>query len=289
MVVAGFTFLHGDEFRSRAHSLRGTPVTLHVERGVPGRRVRPIRVGISAMARYSLHALGVTVHGPVRVRVAGRSGCDLLDAPDGILVGEAELGRICIDTNSLAWGWLVLKDPTAAAAIAAHEYVHVMQAELGCLPGGPSEEPRWLVEGMATEIGWRSIVAAGAATPSRVNRTIARGGAFDTNLEPLAATRSRPGATPSTRCGTRPPGGCWRSPLTATPPGTRGPSRWSITAAASAAARRGRSRSDAPSASRPAGSTRASNERGCGNARAEDRAAHGVSADRLRTRPGYRP
>ncbi len=77
-----------------------------------------------------------------------------------------------------------MKDPTAAAVIAAHEYAHVVQADLGCLPEG-SQAPRWLVEGMATEIGWRAMIGAGRATWSQMRESIPDGGAFDPNLSQL--------------------------------------------------------------------------------------------------------
>ena len=47
------------------------------------------------------------------------------------------------------------------------------------------EHFRWLVEGMAEEVSWRALVAAGLAGERRVMREITKNGAFDPNLEPL--------------------------------------------------------------------------------------------------------
>src|SRR4051812_11231599 len=144
-VVCGFAFLPGDGFpAARSERLAGTPVTLRLQDDVKTADVRAIRTGIRLADRYMRRHLGRAVREPVEARVAGSAGCDLLRVSDGIPVGQAERGRLCIDTGSLGWQWLLLKDRTAAAAIAAHEYVHDLQAELGCLPGGRSERPRWL-------------------------------------------------------------------------------------------------------------------------------------------------
>src|SRR5205085_1048283 len=77
----------------------------------------------------------------------------------------AHLDGIDIATGNSEW-----VSPRAAAAdtwpahtermeLAAHEYVHVWQGELGgsgCMLG-----PRWLSEGMAESLAYRSLVTAG--------------------------------------------------------------------------------------------------------------------------------
>jgi hypothetical protein len=184
LVAAGFSLVDAERFQARSVALAGTPVTLRVEQGVAAPEVTPVRTGILAAERYARRVVGRPVGDTVDARVSGTSGCGLLNHTDGIPVGEAERGRLCIDTGSLRWQWLVLTDPTSAAVIAAHEYAHVVQADLGCLPGG-SGEPRWLVEGMATELGWRALIAARRSTWSEMHDSIADGGAFDANLMPL--------------------------------------------------------------------------------------------------------
>ncbi len=184
LVTTAFTVFGDQRFEARSAPLAGTPVTLRVERGVAPSEVTPVRVGILAAHRYARRLLGRPVRGPVDARVSGRSGCRLLSHTDGIPVGEAERGRLCIDTGNLRWKWLVQTDPTAASVIAAHEYAHVVQADLGCLRGG-AQEPRWLIEGMASDIGWRAVIADRRATWTELRDSVAEGGAFDVNLWPL--------------------------------------------------------------------------------------------------------
>lgn len=103
----------------------------------------------------------------------------------GALIGEADEGFLCVDTASLSWQWLIQKDFLAATSISAHEYVHVLQAELGCLPEQGDQNYRWLLEGMADHIAWRALVRAGRATEARVEREIRRDGGLARDLGPL--------------------------------------------------------------------------------------------------------
>jgi hypothetical protein len=160
-------------------------VELRVQDGVSGVELRAIRDGLRFTDRYLARGLGRAVEGPVEARIARRNGCVPFQQRGEALVGEAEKGRLCIDTSSPAWRWLVVKDRLAATAVAAHEYVHVWQGELGCLPGGGDYGYRWILEGMATDLGWRALRVARQATGGRVWREIRGAGAFDTNLEPL--------------------------------------------------------------------------------------------------------
>jgi hypothetical protein len=91
----------------------------------------------------------------------------------------------------------MLKDRVAATAIPAHEYVHVLQADLGCLPEGDERDQyRWIFEGMATDLAWRALIAGGRATRARSGRTIRADGAFDSNLEPLRSYERGNGREP---------------------------------------------------------------------------------------------
>jgi hypothetical protein len=184
--VAGgaFAYWHDTRFPAHAERLGGVPVELLVQRGVHARELGAIKRGLRVEHRYMKRTFGRTVRGPVVARVAHGSGCHPFQASGGALVGEADDGFACIDTSSLGWQWLVLKDLTAATSISAHEYVHVLQAELGCLPR--EQTYRWIVEGMASELAWRALIEAGRATDARAKRTIRQDGAFDTNLEPLS-------------------------------------------------------------------------------------------------------
>jgi hypothetical protein len=111
-------------------------------------------------------------------------------------VGEAEKGFLCIDTASPAWRWLMLKDRLAASAAAGHEYVHVLQGELGCLHSPSGESFRWLMEGMAEEVSWQALVAAHRTTEGGIAREIRDNGALDDNLEPLRRYETEGGRDP---------------------------------------------------------------------------------------------
>jgi hypothetical protein len=103
---------------------------------------------------------------------------------------------MCIDTASPAWKWMMLRDPIAATAAAGHEYVHVLQGELGCLSGEARKRYRWIAEGMAEEVSWRALVAAHRIGGSRIAREIHGSGAFDPNLQPLQAYEREGGRDP---------------------------------------------------------------------------------------------
>ena len=182
--AAGFTFLDGDRFDGRSTPLAGTPVTLQVERGVGSAELAPVRVGLRAGASYIGRLPGRPLGIPVVARVVSRSGCGEGEGPDHHPLGVAAAGRMCLAAGSTRWRWLASTEPAAAAAIAAHELAHVAQSQLGCLGDG-ADEPRWLIEGMAVEIGWRALVRAGLVSRRAVARAIAQGGAFDVNLRPL--------------------------------------------------------------------------------------------------------
>jgi hypothetical protein len=180
----GFVYWSDTRFPATSEQLSGTPVELLVQRGVTQRDLRAVRDGLRLEHRYMKKTFGKTVRGHVVGRVAHGTGCRPFQSSGGALVGEADNGFVCIDTTSLGWQWLVLQDLTAATSISAHEYVHVLQAELGCLPKQVTY--RWIIEGMATDLAWRALIEAGRATDARAKRTIRRDGALDTNLEPLA-------------------------------------------------------------------------------------------------------
>ena len=101
-------------------------------------------------------ALGRTVRGPVKARIAHEDTCPGGDG-DRSLIGEGSAGRLCVDTRNVEWQLTVRNHPDAAMAIPAHEYVHVLQAELGCLPTGDDRDFRWIVEGMASHMGWEAL------------------------------------------------------------------------------------------------------------------------------------
>jgi hypothetical protein len=180
---SGFAYWRDTRFPARSEDLAGTPIELRVQNGVKPRELRAVRDGLRLEHRYMAKTLGRTVRGPVEARVAHGSGCRPFQSAGGALIGEGDDGFLCVDTATLSWQWLMLKDRLAATSISAHEYVHVLQAEIGCLH---ADEYRWIVEGMATDLAWQTLVAAGRVTDARVARTIRQDGAFDPTLEPLS-------------------------------------------------------------------------------------------------------
>jgi hypothetical protein len=192
----GFVYWRNTRFPARSERLAGTPIELRIQDGVSERELRAIRDGLRLVQRHASSSLGRSVRGPVEARVARSNGCRPFEAAGSASVGEAEEGFLCIDTASLGWQWLARKDLTAATAVSAHEYVHVLQGELGCLPAPANQHFRWILEGMANEVAWRALVAAGRATEARVERTILADGAFDPNLAPLRRYEREGGRAP---------------------------------------------------------------------------------------------
>jgi hypothetical protein len=191
--ATGFVYWKNTRFPARSERLAGLPVVLRVQDGVKPRELRAIRDGIGLTNRFMARGLGGTVQGPVEVRVARANGCHAFEPAGAGLVGEGDKGFVCIDTATPSWQWIITKDHLEATSMAGHEYVHVLQSELGCLPPPRLQEFRWIFEGMATEVAWRALTEAGRARPARVERTIIRDGAFDPNLEPLSAYESDTG------------------------------------------------------------------------------------------------
>ena len=196
LAVGGFAYWQDTLFPARSERLRGMPVELRIQDGVSRDELRAIRTGLRITDRFMRSALGRTVHRHVEARVARSNGCRPFQAAGEAIVGEAQAGFLCVDTASPAWQWLMLKDRLAARAAAGHEYVHVLQGEIGCLRSSSREHFRWIVEGMAEEVAWRALVAAHLTTEQRVSEEIRGDGAFDPNLEPLRTYETASGRDP---------------------------------------------------------------------------------------------
>jgi hypothetical protein len=194
--VGGFRYWRDTRFPARSERLAGTPIELRVQDGVSTSELVTIRRGLRITDRFMSSALGRTVRRHVEARVAHSNGCRPFQKAGEALVGEAQRGFLCIDTSSPAWQWLMLKNRLSATAAAGHEYVHVLQGELGCLEAPAGQHYRWLLEGMAEQVSWQALVAAGRARPSRVAREIRENGAFDSNLEPLRSYERAGGRDP---------------------------------------------------------------------------------------------
>jgi len=196
VALGGFNYWHDLRFPARSERVAGLPVELRVQSGVNAPELRTIRRGLRATDRFMKRSIGRTVRHRVEARVARHNGCRPFQKAGEAIVGEADKGFLCVDTASPAWQWLMLKDRLAASAAAGHEYVHVLQGEMGCLRPPTGESFRWLMEGMAEEVSWQALVAAHRTTPRRVAKEIRENGAFDRNLEPLPAYETQGGRDP---------------------------------------------------------------------------------------------
>ena len=196
IAVGGFSYWRDTRFPARSEPVAGLPVELRVQSGVDAPELRVIRRGLRVTDRFMTRVLGRTVRRHVEARIARSNGCRPFQKAGAAIVGEAEGGFLCIDTASPAWRWQMLKDRIAASAAAGHEYVHVLQGELGCLRSPSGESFRWLMEGMAEDVSWRALVAAHRTSEARIERTIRGDGAFDKNLEPLQTYETEGGRDP---------------------------------------------------------------------------------------------
>jgi hypothetical protein len=186
-------------FPARTVALPGTPVELRVQKGVQPRELRAVRRGLLLADRFMRRDLGRTVQKPVEARVARSNGCRPFESPTDSLVGEADHGFLCVATRNLHWRYLIQSEPAAATAVSAHEYVHVLQAELGCLSKGADQKYHWLMEGMADEIAWRALIADRLVSNARVAGELRRDairvrGAYERGLNPLPAYERGDGA-----------------------------------------------------------------------------------------------
>ena len=197
-VAAAGAYAYWQDVRFPAHSMRvaGLPIDLRVQDGVRPDELAAIRRGLRVTDRFMTRVLGRKVHRHVEARVARSNGCQPFQSPGEAIVGEADRGFLCVDTASPAWQWLMLKDRAAAIAAAGHEYVHVLQAEIGCLHSPLGERYRWMIEGMAEEVSWQALVAGHDVTRASVDRRIREDGALDSNLEPLQRYETDGGRDP---------------------------------------------------------------------------------------------
>jgi hypothetical protein len=196
LAAGAYAYWQDTRFPARSEPVAGMPVELRVQDGVDARELRVIRRGLRLTDRFMMHALGRTVHGHVEARIARSNGCRPFQQAGEAIVGEADKGFLCVDTASPAWRWLMLKDRLAASAAAGHEYVHVLQGELGCLHSPLDEHFRWIIEGMAEEVSWRAMLVAHRTTNSYIERQIRGDGALDSNLEPLQRYETDGGRDP---------------------------------------------------------------------------------------------
>jgi hypothetical protein len=195
LVAARAFALGGDGFAATSQHVSGTPVETLIQDGVGEADVSAVAAGVRASHDFTRLALGRTVRGPVQARIAHEDTCPGGDG-DRSLIGEGSAGQLCVDTRNVEWQFLVRNHPDAAMAIPAHEYVHVLQAQLGCLPSGDDRDFRWIVEGMAGHMGWEALVWSGHTTDAAARRTLREDGAHDPSNEPLRHYERSGGRTP---------------------------------------------------------------------------------------------
>jgi hypothetical protein len=198
-VSAGFSYWQETRFPARSVALRGLPVELRVQDGVERRDLSAVTEGLRLVDHYMRAELRRTVRHSVQARVAHGNGCRPFESSSSDSVGEADHGFLCVATRNLHWQWLVKKDRPAAIAVSAHEYVHVLQSELGCLGDDAAPRFRWLVEGMAEEVAWRALISSGRVGNAQVERAIRADalpprGLIGRGLYPLAAYERADGA-----------------------------------------------------------------------------------------------
>ncbi len=196
-VAGGLWWWQQVDFGARTEPVPGVAnVRLRVQDGVPARDVAFVRDGVVAAQRWLDRVLGGGVRGSVEARVARDDPCAPFGAVGRGATGQAQDGRLCVDTRTPSWRRIARDDPVLARGVSAHEHVHVLQAELGCLPPPDEHELLWLFEGTAVHGAWEARVHAGVASPARATRAIRAGGAFEPQVGPLRLYERRGGGDP---------------------------------------------------------------------------------------------
>lgn len=163
MVVCAAVAVWWTEFRfpGRTEQLAGPPVVLRIQDGVPSRELRAIRDGLQLGNSY-MAVLGAAPRRSIEARVARGDSCQPFVPAGGGATGIARTGFLCVDTLASGWQWWFDRGrESAAVTVAAHELVHAVQGERGCLPGPGEHQYLWLVEGAAVHLSWRAAVAGG--------------------------------------------------------------------------------------------------------------------------------
>ncbi len=171
-------------FGGRVHTPAGLPHTLVVQRGVQEAEIALVVEGLRLADEAFQQLLGERVPVPVVVRLARRTPCIAFERrTTGTAVADAE--SICIDTTKPTWRYAAREEPTLALSIVAHEHLHNLQGQLGCLPGPDEHLYAWWVEGSATYMGWRALEHAARVTQTDIERELRDWGGFSPGLNPL--------------------------------------------------------------------------------------------------------
>jgi len=181
-VLAGWQLTR---FPAVASSVPGTPVSLHVQDGVPAKQVDDIRRGVRAQAAL-LAAAGSPLTDPVEVRVSWSQGCrPPWTGPTSIAAAWAEAGFVCLNAAHPGWAGGVGQDDWFPAYVSAHELVHTWQAQLGCHRKPEEQQWLWLFEGMADQLAFTALEDAGIVGSRSAARRIRALGGLDPRLGSL--------------------------------------------------------------------------------------------------------
>jgi hypothetical protein len=134
---------------------------LHFAAGVSGQDRSEIERGLEWTRSYLNDELGGAPKGPLSITAHASEGAC------GESVAYASGHSICINTNHPVWDQFTDQHEK----ITAHEYIHVLQSEIGCV----NALPAWLVEGAAEYFAYRVIIEAGLTTRDAVHAYHAAG------------------------------------------------------------------------------------------------------------------
>jgi hypothetical protein len=155
--------------------------TISVGKGVSARDEQLIQVGLDSARKYFQQVLGEHLTQPVAIRVRA-DGC----FPGSTSTAGATADALCINVGARLWPKLADGEGTWAKALAAHEHIHNLQGQLGCLPERGRREYNWFTEGMAVLLSWEALKAAGLATEADYSAWRAFAVDNDEVLQPLS-------------------------------------------------------------------------------------------------------
>ena len=174
-------------FDARHEALTDAPFDLLIQPGVSEPEVAAVRDGLRAADRHLRTVLNAGVTERVEVSFARSQGCEPLASPAGPPTGWADARRLCLNTRAPAWRSQFTRDPALIAGLAAHEHVHNVQGQLGCMRSRDDHEWLWLFEGMAVHLSFQALVAAGRWPDSAAAAQMRDWGLASGELEPLPA------------------------------------------------------------------------------------------------------
>jgi hypothetical protein len=175
-----------DTFDGRRIPLADLPFVLVAAPGVGDDDIRIVEDGLRIADDYLRGQLGSGVSRRVEVRLAHNKGCQRGMPPVGSSTAWALPEMLCVNTRSDGWRADVGRDPDDAAGVVAHEHIHNLQGQTGCFPQPGEHRWLWLFEGMAEEVSFRALIAAGRRTENDLLDRVRRMRVADPTLGPLS-------------------------------------------------------------------------------------------------------